>query len=139
MARIRGPQPRGAGSEPAGGSNHGPIDERTRRWRAKPEDEVRILVGSPISRNARVKLVQKSPALGTRRPRGRTSHPDQLPLSSSGRTADSNPANGGSIPSGGAMQWRNGNAAVCKTAMSRLDTGLHLQCSRGPTDRASVF
>ena len=26
-----------------------------------------------------------------------------------------------------AVQWRNGNAEVCKTAMSRLDTGLHLQ------------
>ena len=61
--------------------------------------QVRLLPCTPANR---VKLVQKSPALGTRRPRGRTSHPDQSPLSSSGRTADSNPASGGSIPSRGA-------------------------------------
>lgn len=35
---------------------------------------VRILPCAPIDR---VKLVQKSPALGTPRPRGGTSHPDQ--------------------------------------------------------------
>jgi hypothetical protein len=25
------------------------------------------------------------------------------------------------------VQWRNGNAALCKSVMSRLDTDLHLQ------------
>ena len=37
------------------------------------------------------------------------------------------------------VQWRNGNAAVCKTAMSRLDTDLHLHCLDSSMDRASVF
>ena len=37
------------------------------------------------------------------------------------------------------VQWRNGNAAVCKTAMSRLDTGLRLHCLDSSMDRAPVF
>lgn len=33
------------------------------------------------------------------------------------------------------MQWRNGNAAVCKADMSRLDTGLHLHALVARMDR----
>ena len=34
------------------------------------------------------------------------------------------------------VQWRNGNAAICKTAMSRLDTGLHLHCLDSSMDQS---
>lgn len=57
-----------------------------------------------------------------------TCHPDQhRPLSLNGRAPRSERGYGGSIRSRGAVQWRNGNAALCKSVMSRLDTDLHLQ------------
>jgi hypothetical protein len=67
-----------------------------------------------------------------------TCHPDQTkPLSLNGKALRSERRDGGSIPSRGAnlVQWRNGNAAVCKTVMSRLDTGLHLQALVARMDR----
>jgi hypothetical protein len=66
--------------------------------------------------------------------------PDHLPPSFNDRTLRSERRDGGLIPSGGAtVQWRNGNAAVCKTAMSRLDTGLHLHRSNGSNGQAPIF
>jgi hypothetical protein len=53
--------------------SYGPIVEWTRRRSTKPKTEVRILVGPPLSGEAR----GKSPALGTRRPVVGTPHPDQ--------------------------------------------------------------
>jgi hypothetical protein len=66
-----------------------------------------------------------------------TCHPDQIPLSLNGRALRSERRYGGSIPSRGAnsVQWRNGNAAVCKTVMSRLDPGLHLHALVARMDR----
>jgi hypothetical protein len=37
------------------------------------------------------------------------------------------------------VQWRNGNAAVCKTVMSRLDTGLHLFSIASVNGKGSGF
>ena len=60
-----------------------------------------------------------------------------LPPSFNARMSRSEREDGGWIPSGGAntVQWRNGNAAVCKTVMSRLDTGLHLHALVARMDR----
>ena len=37
------------------------------------------------------------------------------------------------------VQWRNGNATVCKTVMSRIDTGLHLHALVAQRTRAAGF
>jgi hypothetical protein len=79
----------------------------------------------------------RAPRLGRGGRRIMTCHPDQRPLSLNGRTLRSERRYGGSIPPRGAtsVQWRNGNAAVCKSVMSRLDTGLHLQALVARMDR----
>src|SRR5262245_30241334 len=84
------------------------------------------------------------------------------PLSFNGRTARSERANGGSIPSSGAnlcMQWRNGNAVSCNLTTSGFDPRLHVhscmipksggrfsdkimhhpECSRSSSGRARGF
>jgi hypothetical protein len=58
-----------------------------------------------------------------------TGHPDHLmPLSSVGRASLSESEGPRFETASGyqPVQWRNGNAVVCKTIMSRINTGLHL-------------
>jgi hypothetical protein len=71
----------------------------------------------------------RAPRLGRGGRRIVTCHPDQRPLSLNGRALRSERGYGGSIPPRGAngcgperTKWRNGNGAVCKAVMSRLDT-----------------
>lgn len=88
--------------------------------------EVRILPCAPF---LWVKLVQEEHRAWNAEASGRSTLPRPIPLSFNGRTPRSERGNGGSIPSRGANagRWRSVNAAVCKTAMSVVDTRPILQ------------
>src|ERR1700722_9564177 len=117
-----------AGSNPVGGSNHLPVAQSDERPATNREacrfDSCRE------GQSAGCSSAGRAPRLGRGGRRIVTCHPDQhRPLSLNGRAPRSERGYGGSIPSRGAnlVQWRNGNAALCKSVMSRLDTDLHLQ------------
>ena len=114
------------GSNPVGGSNHLPVAQMDERPATNREacrfDSCRE------GQSAGCSSAGRAPRLGRGGRRIVTCHPDQQrPLSLNGRAPRSERGYGGSIPSRGAVQWRNGNAALCKSVMSRLDTDLHLQ------------
>ncbi len=114
------------GSNPVGGSNHLPVAQMDERPATNREacrfDSCRE------GQSAGCSSAGRAPRLGRGGRRIVTCHPDQQrPLSLNGRAPRSERGYGGSIPSRGAVQWRNGNAALCNSAMSWLDTDLHLQ------------
>ena len=115
------------GSNPVGGSNHLPVAQMDERPATNREacrfDSCRE------GQSAGCSSAGRAPRLGRGGRRIVTCHPDQIPLSLNGRALRSERRYGGSIPSRGAIsvQWRNGNAALCKSVMSRFDTDLHLQ------------
>lgn len=110
-------------------SYQGPVVEWTRRCSTKAKAEVRILAGSPLKQpEARARRARALEARGRRAELRRltTIRPPRITvIISVSETEDR-----GSIPRVAAtVQWRNGNAIVCKTITSRLDTGLHLQAA----------
>src|SRR6202140_750675 len=123
------------GSNPVGGSTHLPVAQMDERPATNREacrfDSCRE------GQSAGCSSVGRAPRLGRGGRRIVTCHPDQIPLSLNGRALRSERRYGGSIPSRGAIsvQWRNGNAALCKSAMSRLDTDLHLHALVARMDR----
>ncbi len=116
------------GSNPVGGSNHLPVAQMDERPATNREacrfDSCREGQSTGCSSAGR------APRLGRGGRRIVTCHPDQHnPFRSmAGRRALNADTvvrfhQGAPIP----VQWRNGNAALCKSVMSWLDTDLHLQ------------
>lgn len=74
---------------------------------------------SPVAR-----LLGKQEAAGSK-PATLTNYPFRSTVGRRALNAQTGVRHSQGVPN--TVQWRNGNAAVCKTVMSRLDTGLHLQ------------